>query len=155
AAMLHGDWGYSFVSRVPVQHLILQRLPTTLFVLGSAYVLALLIALPVGILSAMKPYSFFDQVATTFAFLGYSLPTFFTGLLFILVFSIYLRWLPFIYTSNIEASGLAYVWELLRHAIMPIMVLALFQAASLTRYVRAAMLDVIRMDYINTARAKG
>jgi peptide/nickel transport system permease protein len=88
AAMLHGDWGYSFVSRLPVQQLILQRLPTTLFVLGSAYVLALLIALPVGILSAMKPYSLFDQVATTFAFVGYSLPTFFTGLLFILVFSI-------------------------------------------------------------------
>jgi peptide/nickel transport system permease protein len=75
--MLQGDWGYSFVSRLPVQQLILQRLPTTLFVLGSAYVLALLIALPVGILSAIKPYSFFDQLATTFAFVGYSMPTFF------------------------------------------------------------------------------
>ncbi len=151
AAMLHGDWGYSFVSRLPVQQLILQRLPTTLFVLGSAYVLALLIALPVGMLS----YSFFDQVATTFAFVGYSLPTFFTGLLFILVFSIYLGWLPFIYSSTIEARGLAWVLEHLRQGAMPITVLGLFEAASLTRFVRSAMLEVIHQDYITTARAKG
>jgi len=155
AAMLHGDWGYSFVSRLPVQQLILQRLPTTLFVLGSAYVLALLIALPVGILSAMKPYSLFDQVATTFAFVGYSLPTFFTGLLFILVFSIYLGWLPFIYSSTIEARGFAWVIEHVRQGAMPITVLGLFEAASLTRFVRSAMLEVIHQDYITTARAKG
>jgi peptide/nickel transport system permease protein len=155
AAMLHGDWGYSFVSRLPVQQLILQRLPTTLFVLGSAYMLALLIALPVGILSAMKPYSFFDQVATTFAFVGYSLPTFFTGLLFILVFSIYLGWLPFIYSSTVEARGLAWVIEHLRQGAMPISVLGLFEAASLTRFVRSAMLEVVHQDYITTARAKG
>jgi len=155
AAMLHGDWGYSFVSRLPVQQLILQRLPTTLFVLGSAYMLALLIALPVGILSAMKPYSFFDQVATTFAFAGYSLPTFFTGLLFILVFSIYLGWLPFIYSSTVEARGLAWVIEHLRQGAMPISVLGLFEAASLTRFVRSAMLEVVHQDYITTARAKG
>jgi len=155
AAMLHGDWGYSFVSRLPVQQLILQRLPTTLFVLGSAYMLALLIALPVGILSAMKPYSFFDQVATTFAFVGYSLPTFFTGLLFILVFSIYLGWLPFIYSSTVEARGLAWVIEHLRQGAMPISVLGLFEAASLTRFVLSAMLEVVHQDYITTARAKG
>ena len=154
-AMLHGDWGYSFVSRLPVQQLILQRLPTTLFVLGSAYVLALLIALPVGILSAMKPYSVFDQVATTFAFVGYSLPTFFTGLLFILVFSISLGWLPFIYSSTIEAHGFAWGLEHLRQGAMPITVLGLFEAASLTRFVRSAMLEVIQQDYITTARAKG
>jgi peptide/nickel transport system permease protein len=154
-AMVHGDWGYSFVSRLPVQQLILQRLPTTLFVLGSAYVLALLIALPVGLLAAVKPYSFFDQVATTFAFVGYSLPTFFTGLLFILVFSIYLGWLPFIYSSTIEARGFAWVIEHLRQGAMPITVLGLFEAASLTRFVRSAMLEVIHQDYITTARAKG
>jgi len=154
-AMVHGDWGYSFVSRLPVQQLILQRLPTTLFVLGSAYVLALLIALPVGLLAAVKPYSFFDQVATTFAFVGYSLPTFFTGLLFILVFSIYLGWLPFIYSSTIEARGVAWVLEHLRQGAMPMTVLGLFEAAALTRFVRSAMLEVINQDYITTARAKG
>jgi peptide/nickel transport system permease protein len=154
-SMLRGDWGYSFVSRQPVQELIFQRLLTTLFVLGSAYVLALLIALPVGILSAVKPYSIFDQFATTFAFIGYSLPTFFTGLLFILVFSIYLDWLPFIYSSTIEARGIDWVLEHLRQGAMPIAVLGLVEAASLTRFVRASMLEVINQDYVTTARSKG
>ena len=154
-ATVQGDLGYSFVSRVPVQELIMQRLPVTLFVLGSAYVMALLVALPIGILSALKPYSVFDQIATTFAFVGYSLPTFFTGLLFILVFSIYLGWLPFIYNSSIEATGFAWYLAHLRQGIMPITVLGLFQAAFLTRFVRASMLEVINQDYITTARAKG
>src|SRR5215471_19595049 len=105
AAMLHGDWGFSFVSRVNVDTLILQRLPATLFVIGSSQILALLVALPVGVLAAMRPYSIFDQIANTLAFIGFSLPTFFTGLLFILVFSIYLDWLPFVYRSDIGATG--------------------------------------------------
>jgi peptide/nickel transport system permease protein len=155
SAMLQGDWGYSFVSRLPVQKLILQRLLTTLFVLGSAYALALLLALPVGILSAVRPYSLFDQVATTFAFIGNALPTFFTGLLFILVFSIYLDWLPFVYSSTIEARGFAWVLAHVRQAAMPVAVLGLFEAASLTRFVRASMLEVIHQDYVTTARAKG
>jgi peptide/nickel transport system permease protein len=155
AAMLRGDWGYSFVSRMPVQLLIMQRLPTTLFVLGSAYVMALLIALPIGILSAVKPYSVFDQIATTLAFIGYSLPTFFTGLLFILVFSISLGWLPFIYSSTIEATGFAWMLEHLRQGAMPITVLGLFEAAALTRFVRASMLEVMPQDFVTTARAKG
>ena len=154
-SMLRGDWGYSFVSRVDVERLILQRLPTTLFVLGTAYGLALLIALPVGVISAVRPYSLFDQIATTFAFVGYSLPTFFTGLLFILLFSLYLDWLPFIYSTTIEASGIWWVVEHLRQAAMPIAVLGLFEAASLTRFVRASMLDVIHQDFVTTARAKG
>ena len=154
-SMLRGDWGYSFVSRVDVERLILQRLPTTLFVLGTAYGLALLIALPVGVISAVRPYSLFDQIATTFAFVGYSLPTFFTGLLFILLFSLYLDWLPFIYSTTIEARGIRWVIEHLRQAAMPIAVLGLFEAASLTRFVRASMLDVIHQDFVTTARAKG
>jgi peptide/nickel transport system permease protein len=154
-SMLKGDWGFSFVSRVNVATLILQRLPTTLIVLGSSQLLALLIALPVGIFSATRPYSLFDQVATTFAFIGFSLPTFFTGLLFILFFSIYLDWLPFIYRADIGGSGLPWLWAHVKQAIMPVAVLGLFQAASTTRFVRSAMLEVIRLDYINTARAKG
>jgi peptide/nickel transport system permease protein len=155
SSMLQGDWGYSFVSRVPVTSLIWQRLPTTLFVLGSAYGMALLMALPVGILSALKPYSLFDQIATTLVFIGYALPTFFTGLLFILLFSIYLHWLPFIYSSTIEVTGLAWIIAHLRQAVMPIGVLGIFEAASLTRFVRASMLEVIHQDFVTTARAKG
>ena len=154
-SMLRGDWGFSFVSRIDVDTLILQRLPTTLVVLGSAQLLGLLIALPIGTLSATRPYSIFDQIATTLAFIGFSLPTFFTGLLFILLFSIYLDWLPFIYRADISATGWRWWWEHVRQAIMPVSVLGLFQGATLTRFVRSAVLDVIRLDYINTARAKG
>ncbi|GJD99872.1 ABC transporter permease [Methylobacterium isbiliense] len=154
-AMLQGDWGFSFASRIDVDDLILQRLPTTLFVVGSSQVLALLVAVPVGILAALRPYSLLDQVANTLAFVGFSLPTFFTGLLFILVFSLKLDWLPFVYNADVAATGWRWYWEHLRQAIMPIAVLGLFQAASYTRYVRAAVLDVARLDYVTTARAKG
>jgi peptide/nickel transport system permease protein len=154
-SMVRGDWGFSFVSRVNVETLILQRVPATLFVIGSSQLLALLIAIPVGVYAATRPYSLFDQIANTLAFCGFSLPTFFTGLLFILLFSIYLDWLPFIYRTDISATGWRWYWEHARQAIMPVCVLGLFQGASLTRYVRSAVLDVVRLDYVNTARAKG
>src|SRR6478735_3955688 len=141
AAMAQGDWGFSFASRVDVDTLILQRVPTTLFVIGSSQVLALAIALPVGIHAATRPYSVFDQIANTLAFVGFSLPTFFTGLLFILIFSVKLDWLPFVYSSDIKATGIRWVLEMIRQAIMPVAVLGLFQAASMTRFVRSAMLD--------------
>ena len=155
AAMVQGDWGFSFVSRVDVDKLILQRLPTTLIVIGSSQILALLIALPIGIYAATRPYSLFDQIANTLAFVGFSLPTFFTGLLFILVFSIWLGWLPFVYRADIAATGWQFYWEHIKQSIMPVMVLGLFQGASLVRYVRSAVLDVIRLDYVTTARSKG
>ena len=155
AAMLQGDWGFSFVSRVDVDTLILQRVPVTLAVIGASQLLALLIALPVGIYSATRPYSLFDQIANTLAFIGFSLPTFFTGLLFILLFSIKLDWLPFVYRADIAATGWRWWWEHFKQAIMPVLVLGLFQGASWTRYVRSAVLDVIRLDYVTTARTKG
>ena len=154
-AMLHGDWGFSFASRINVDTLIMQRLGTTLLVIGSSQVLALLIALPVGVYAATRPYSLFDQVANTLTFIGFSLPTFFTGLLLILVFSIQLDWLPFVYRSDISATGWRFYWEHFRQTIMPVTVLGLFQAASWTRFVRSAALDVIRLDYVTTARSKG
>jgi peptide/nickel transport system permease protein len=155
SAMAQGDWGFSFVSRINVGTLILQRVPVTLYVIGSAQLLALVIAIPIGVYAAMRPYSLFDQVANTFAFIGFSLPTFFTGLLFILVFSVKLDWLPFVYTTDIKGTGIVWLGAQIRQAIMPVMVLGLFQAASMTRFVRSAVLDVIRLDYVTTARAKG
>ena len=154
-AMLHGDWGFSFASRIDVQTLILQRIPTTLYVVGTAQLLALAVAIPIGVYAAMRPYSIFDQLANTFAFIGFSLPTFFTGLLLILIFSVNLGWLPFVYRADINATGWQWYWEYIKQAIMPIAVLGLFQAASYTRYVRSAVLDVIKLDYVTTARAKG
>jgi peptide/nickel transport system permease protein len=154
-AMLKGDWGFSFISRVNVDTLILQRVPVTLAVIGASQVVALLIALPVGIVSAARPYSWFDRIASTLAFVGFSLPTFFTGLLLILLFSIKLDWLPFVFRADIAATGWEWWWHEIRQSIMPVLVLGLFQGASWTRYVRSAMLDVIRLDYVTTARSKG
>jgi peptide/nickel transport system permease protein len=147
---VQGNWGVSFTSRGSVSDYVLGRLPTTIAILGSAYVLGLLIAIPVGVISAIKQYSLFDQFATTFAFLGFSLPTFFSGLLLIIIFSVKLGWLPFIFDSTVTG-----IWPNIKQSIMPVTVLGLFGAATLTRFVRASMLEVINQDYVRTARAKG
>jgi len=118
-------------------------------------ILAILIAIPVGVLAATRPYSLFDQIANTFAFIGFSLPTFFTGLVLILIFSIQLDWLPFVYRADITATGWAFYWEHIKQSIMPVTVLGLFQGAALVRFVRSSVLDVIRLDYVTTARSKG
>ena len=154
-SMARGNWGVSFSSHVPVLDLIWSRLPTTLFVVGSSYLVALIIAIPAGVISAVKQYSWMDNLATTFAFLGYSLPTFFTGLLFILVFTVKLGWLPEVYTTNIQETGWHWVLVMLRQAAMPVAVLALFQSAEVARFVRASVLEVLHLDYVRTARAKG
>jgi len=153
--MMRGDWGFSFVSRIDVDTLIMQRLPVTIAVIGMAQLLALLVAIPVGVLAAVKPYSWFDRIASSVAFIGFSLPTFFTGVLFILFFSIYLGWLPFVYRADLSETGFAWWVAQFKQSIMPITVLGLFQAASMMRYVRSSVLDVIRLDYVTTARSKG
>ena len=154
-SMLQGDWGFSFISRLDVDTLIWQRLPVTIAIIGLSQLVALAIALPVGVLAAVKPYSWFDRIASTLSFIGFSLPTFFTGLLFILFFSIYLDWFPFVFQSEIQATGWAWWVAQFKQSIMPIMVLGLFQAASWMRYVRSSVLDVVRLDYVTTARSKG
>src|SRR5438445_3011061 len=154
-ALAQGDWGFSFGSRIPVWELIKLRIPSTLAVVGVAYLVSLAIALPIGILSAVKQYSIFDHIATTFAFIGFSVPTFFTGLLLIIVMSVKLQWLPFIYDSTLQVRDLSTLGSQVRQSIMPITVLALFQTAVLVRYTRASMLENLPQDYVRTARAKG
>ena len=155
SSMLQGNWGFSFVSRIDVDTLIWQRLPVTIAIVGASIVLALAVALPVGVLAAVKPYSWFDRIASTLAFVGFSLPTFFIGLLFILLFSIKLDWLPFVFRADIAETGWAWWWEHFKQSIMPVSVLGLALAASWMRYVRSSVLDVIRLDYVSTARSKG
>ena len=154
-SMAQGDWGFSFVSRMDVDTLILQRVPVTLVVIGASQLLAIVVAVPVGVLAALRPYSLFDQIANTLAFIGFSVPTFFTGLLLILVFSVNLGWLPIVFRSNLSVTGWAWWWEMFKQSIMPVAVLGLFQGASLVRYVRSSVLDVVRLDYVTTARSKG
>jgi peptide/nickel transport system permease protein len=140
---------------VPVLDLINQRLPQTLWVVGISYLIAVLIAVPIGIIAAVKQYSLFDQISTTLAFIGFSVPTFFTGLLFILLFSVKLHWLPFIYDTSLKVTNLASLGQQLKQVAMPIGVLALFQSAAIARFMRSSMLDNLPLDYVRTARAKG
>ena len=154
-AMFRGDFGVSFMSHSSVGDLIAQRLPNTLAVVGVAYILGVLMGIPVGMISAIKRYSFFDHAATTLAFMGFSVPTFFTGLLLIIIFGIKLRWFPFIYSSTLQVHDLASLGQQIKQSIMPITVLALFDVATIARYVRAEMLEHLPLDYVRTARGKG
>ena len=154
-AFVQGDMGYSFTSRSPVNELILQRLPTTLWIVGLAYLFSVLLAGPIGVISAVKRFSWIDQLVTTFSLLGFSLPTFLTGLLLILVFSVWLNWLPSIYSSTIEIYSWATLKQQVVQSLMPILVITLYQSAILMRFIRASVLDELPHEYVRTAFAKG
>ncbi|MBR8838863.1 MAG: ABC transporter permease [Stigonema ocellatum SAG 48.90 = DSM 106950] len=154
-SFVRGDMGYSFTSRSPVLGLIIQRLPTTLWIVGSAYVLATLLAVPMGVISAIKRNSIVDTIVTTVVFVGFSLPTFFTGLLFIIIFSVQLKWLPFIYNSTLQVTDWQSLMAQIKQSIMPICVLTLLQTALLMRFVRSEVLEKLHQDYVRTAYAKG
>jgi peptide/nickel transport system permease protein len=154
-SMAQGDWGFSFASRIPVWELLKLRIPSTLAVVGVAYLFSLCFAIPIGIFSAVRQYSVLDHMATTLAFIGFSLPTFFTGTLLIIMFSAKLQWLPFIYDSTLQVHDLDSFGVQVKQSLMPIAVLALFQTATLVRYTRASMLENLPLDYVRTARAKG
>ncbi len=145
----------SWSTRSPVIDLIIQRIPQTLWVVGLAYCLSILIAIPIGVISAYKQYSIFDQAGTLIATIGYSVPTFFMGLLLIIIFSVKLNWFPSIYDTTHTVTNLASLWIQIKQMIMPVLVLTFFQAAWLSRYVRSSMLDNLNLDYVRTARAKG
>jgi peptide/nickel transport system permease protein len=145
----------SWQSKVPVFQIIGERIPQTLTVVGSAYLLGVLIALPIGIYSAYRQYSWFDQVGTFFSMVGFSVPTFFTGNLLILIFSVHLGWFPTIYDTTLRITDGASLYKMLMQMALPVTVLALFNAAEVSRYTRASMLENLGSDYVRTARAKG
>lgn len=154
-SFIRGDMGYSYNSRSPVAQLLGQRLATTFWIVGIAYLIGLIMAFPLGIISAVKRYSIVDQIITTVAFLGFSIPPFFTGLLFIIFFSVWLGWFPFIYNSTLEVTDWQSFIAQVRQSIMPISVLALYHAAILMRFIRSAVLDELKQEYVTTALSKG
>lgn len=145
----------SWATRSPVIDLIMERTPQTLWVVGLSYVVGILIAIPIGILSAYKQYSFFDQIGTFVSIVGFSVPTFFTGLVVILIFSVHLQWFPSIYDTTLQVTDYASLMAQVKQMCMPVMVLALYNAAQLSRFMRSSMLDNLHLDYVRTARAKG
>ncbi|MGD2059565.1 MAG: ABC transporter permease [Acidimicrobiia bacterium] len=147
----------SWSSRSPAVDVIYQRLPQTLWVLGLAFVFGTLIAIPVGVISAYKQYSAFDNIGTFVTMVGYSVPTFFTGLLAIVIFSVWLGWFPSFYdtTHVVDWTSWDSIWIQIKQMIMPVAVLTLFNAAALSRFTRASVLDNLNEDYVRTARSKG
>ncbi|MEM9319711.1 MAG: ABC transporter permease [Pseudomonadota bacterium] len=145
----------SYQTRSPVMDLIIQRMPQTLWVVGVSYIVGIIIALPIGIISAYKQYSVFDQVGTFISMLGFSVPTFFTGVLFIVIFAVNLGWFPSVYDTTHEVTDWDSFIVQLKQIIMPVMVLGLFNASQISRFMRASMLDNLGQDYVRTARAKG
>ncbi len=145
----------SYQSRSPVFDIIVERLPQTLTVIGTAYVLAIVIALPIGIYSAYRQYSWFDQIGTFVSMVGYSVPTFFTGVLLIVIFSVNLGWFPSIYDTTLRVTDWPSFVKMVHQMALPVTVLALFNAAEIGRYTRSSMLENLSQDYVRTARAKG
>ncbi|MEL6999751.1 MAG: ABC transporter permease [Pseudomonadota bacterium] len=145
----------SWATRSPVVDLIIERTPQTLWVVGMSYVVGILIAVPLGVISAYRQYSWVDQAGTFISMIGFSVPTFFTGVLMIVVFSVWLGWFPSIYdTTHVVNDWDSFVYQI-KQMIMPVMVLALFNASQISRFMRASMLDNLNQDYVRTARAKG
>ena len=149
--VLAGNFGTSWVSKKPAIDLILGALPVTLQLVTGAFLVALIIAVPAGILSAVRPRSWIDQGSTAFAMLGISLPNFWLGIMLVLLFALQLRWLP-------PSGYLPFRTDpvgALRASILPAVTLGVALAAPLTRFLRSGMLDVLGLDYVRTARAKG
>jgi peptide/nickel transport system permease protein len=151
-AALTGDFGYSFSDVRPVGEMIAERLPATLELMLTAFILAAFIAIPLGIFSAVRQHSLLDYIATTFSFLGIAMPVFWFGLILQLVFSVKLGWLP---TSGRETVGETSFIDQVRHLILPGIVLSLLYIAGWSRYMRSSLLTILRREFMLTARSKG
>ena len=145
----------SWQSRSPVFTIIGQRVPQTLVVIGTAYLVGILIAVPIGIYSAYRQYSWFDQAGTLFAMIGFSVPTFFSGTLFIIIFAVWLGWFPTKYDTTLNVTDWASFMKQIKQMSLPVMTLGLANAAAISRYMRSSMLENMGQDYVRTARAKG
>ncbi|MGE8584527.1 MAG: ABC transporter permease [Agrobacterium tumefaciens] len=145
----------SWATRSPVVDLVIQRMPQTLWVVGLAYLFGALLAIPIGVISAYKQYSIFDQIGTFVSMVGYSVPTFFTGVLLVVIFSSYLQWFPSVYDTNLQVTDWGSLVAQIKQMFMPALVLTLYNVSQISRFVRASMLDNLHQDYVRTARAKG
>ncbi|GAQ24728.1 ABC transporter permease [Tepidanaerobacter syntrophicus] len=152
-ALLHGDLGFSYRTFQKVTLMVAQRIGPTLLLTGSAILISYIFAIPLGIISSLRPYSLQDYMSTALAFLTAASPSFFLGMIFIYIFAVKLGWFPMggMYESGVAGNFLS----LLRHLVLPAVALALPQIGSTMRYVRSSMLEVLNEDYIRTAKAKG
>ena len=139
----------------PVIDLVMERLPQTLWVVGLAYLLSIVIAVPVGVFAAYKQNSTFDSISSVISVIGFSLPTFFTGVLVIQIFAVWLGWFPSLYNTTLKVTNWDTFVQQVKQMIMPVMVLAFFQIATVSRFARSSSIENLRQDYVRTARSKG
>ena len=153
AFVLEGDWGYSIKFRRPVAEMIWERVPATLLLFSAGFVVMLIFAIPIGVYSAIKPYSLFDNIITTFSFAGQSVPVYWLGLILIVVFYLNVQLFPAggMYTIGKEGDLLDLLW----HLVLPIAAMSFSWIAWYSRFLRSSMRDTLNEDYIRTARAKG
>lgn len=149
---LRGDLGVSFSTTRPVTEMILERLPATLELMGASFLLAAVLAFGLGILSAVRQYSWFDHLGTGVSFVGIAMPVFWFALILQLVFGVWLGWLPVAGTGTVGATSLT---DHLAHLVLPATVLSLRYVAGWSRYLRSSLLGVLSQDFVRTARAKG
>jgi peptide/nickel transport system permease protein len=155
---LRGDFGIAYMVNRPVIEIIFERLPATLLLMISSMFLTLLITIPLGVISAVKKNSWFDNFVTVFSFIGMSIPVFWLSLMLMLLFSVNLGWLPAVgmYDPMLRNTNVfVRVLDVARHMALPLLTMTLVSLAGLTRYQRASMLEILNMDFIRTARAKG
>ena len=153
--IITGDWGRSFNSRRPVLELIGERLLPTLQLTGTAFLFALLIAVPMGVTGAIRKGKLFDNTTSTLTFLGISMPAFWFGMMLQLLFAVQLKWLPTAGRTSLNGANAGSVGDVVSHLILPAIVLSFIYIASWARYTRSNYLEVLNQDYIRTARAKG
>ena len=156
--ILRGDWGNSLVTRQPVLEMIGQRLPNTLILMVTAEVIIIILSLALGLYSALRPYSLFDNVVTGLSFVGYSMPVFWLALMLMYIFAVNFRkWgLPYLPTVGMFDPAVGKTpGELIKHMILPVTTLAIISIAGYSRFVRSSVLEVLSQDYVRTARAKG
>ncbi len=155
---LRGNFGNSYMTGQPVIGEILARLPNTLLLMISSYILTLLITIPLGVMSAVKKGTWFDNVVTVLSFAGMATPSFWLGLMLMLLFAVKLDWLPAVgmYDPLLHNPGIiTRILDVAKHMILPLATMTLLSLAGITRYQRAAMLEVLDQDFVRTARAKG
>lgn len=149
--IMRGDLGKSYYYNEPVMKLIMERFPNTLLLSFASIIIAILIGIPVGIISATKQYSIFDYVSMILALVGVSMPIFWLGLMMVLVFSVNLAWLPSIGMGSLDKG----MWDVISHLILPSVCLATIPAATFARITRSSMLEIVKQDYIKALRSKG
>jgi peptide/nickel transport system permease protein len=153
--VLHGNFGYSYTYNEPATAMMLQRFPATMELMLTAFAVSVIGSFALGIFGAVRQYSIWDHLVTVASYFGMAMPTFWLGVLLLILFAVDLHWLPSGGMVSSGAAGAGGLGDRIRHLILPAATLAVFLIAQQGRYVRSAMLEVIRADYIRTARAKG